>query len=446
MYLSKKLRAAAEGASMVLSGAATPYECCGLFDLCTDADLMSLSYQGADPFLDWITWRADLNCIIRKSFISYVAPAGTAAGSRASGLMPNPCADPNGVEFGKCEFGLRDFGRIGFEGPVRDLTTNKEMYCNTQPMYRLDGTLISDTREFDMLIATAAVIQELRGEIITGTVGSGGFAGFQALLDSSYHDPEGNPCPLMNSNVINWGGNAMDGGAGITWNGQAVGASYDLVDVLLAVYRRIRTRLGWSPLLSGNLTPGDMVLVMPSFLVQCLLNFYTCWSVCDSAVIATPADRLFRDNLNGGMFGAGAITLDGFKIPIIAYDWNTIAGPQTGDIYFLTGSVGATRLIEGQYLPMQNAAANMVGANASATDGGRLLTWADRVNMCYQQKVVMRPRLLLWAPWAEAVINDVRCAGPGGPLSPDPAETSYFPGGGSLNPASCPPVDVLQAV
>lgn len=445
MYLSKKLRALGEQRAMEISGAATPYECCGLFDLCTDADLMSLSYQGADPFLDWLTWRADVNCNIRKSFISYVAPSGAAAGSRSSGLMPNPCADPNGVEFGKCEFAIRDFGRIGREGPVRDLTQNQEMYCYTQPRYRLDGTLISDTREFDMYMATSAIIQDLRGEVITGTTGSGGFAGLQTLLDSSYHDPEGNPCPLMNSNVINWGGNPMAGGAGITWNGTAIGSTYDLVNVLLAVYRRIRQRLSWAPLLSGNLSPGDIVLAMPTFLIQCLLDFYTCWSICpDNAYIGSLEARTFRNNLNGGMFGAGTITLDGFQVPLIAYDWDTIAGPNTGDIYFLTGSVGATRLIEGQFLDMRQSVPLMVGAAATATDGGRILTWADRVNMCLQQKVVMRPRLLLWAPWAQAVINDVRCAGIGGPLSPDPAATSYFPGGASMTPASCPDVEVLR--
>jgi hypothetical protein len=215
MYLSKKLRASQEG-SMALSGAPTPYECCGLFDLCTDADLMSLSYQGADPFLDWLTWRANLECNIRKSFISYVAANGEAAGSGSSGRMSNPCADPNGTEFGKCEFLLHDFGRFGREAPVRDLTQNKEIYCATQPRYRLDGTLINDTREFNMLMATAVIIQDLRREVITGTRSGGGFNGLQVLLDSSYHDPDGNPCHLMNSNVINWAGNPMAGGAGIT--------------------------------------------------------------------------------------------------------------------------------------------------------------------------------------------------------------------------------------
>ena len=55
---------------LTISTMATIYGCCGLFDLCSDADLVSLSLQGADPFLDWIGWQATLECIVKKSFIA----------------------------------------------------------------------------------------------------------------------------------------------------------------------------------------------------------------------------------------------------------------------------------------------------------------------------------------------------------------------------------------
>jgi len=43
----------------------------------------------------------------------------------------------------------------------------------------------------------------------------------------------------------------------------------------------------------------------------------------------------------------------------------------------------------------------------------------------------------MWAPWAQARIQDVRCVQPGGVLSPDPEEMSFFPEC-SFMPADCP--------
>lgn len=424
-----------------VAGAPTPYECCGLFDPCAD-ELMSLSFRGADPFLDWLGWYPNVECNIVKEFIAYVRPE-TSNGVCTTGVMANPCTSPNGFEWGKCEFKLHDFARLGREGPVRDITTNKEMYCKTRPRLRLDGKVITDTRELDMTMAMDVLLQDLRKLVIVGNHASEGSAdGLQVLLDSSYHDPEGNPCPLMNSNVINWAGQPMAGGAGITWNGTAIGATYDIIDVLLAVYRRIRQRLSWAPMLNRPLTTGDMILVMPTFLIQCLLDFYTCWSVCSNSVMDSFESRTFRNSLNGGMFGFGQIQLDGFTIPLMGYDWETISGPKTGDMYLLTNQVGGTRLLEGQYLPLADAAA-IGGDLYGVTDGDKFLTWKILLNMCYKQNVAFRPRLLAWAPWAEAVFNNVQCAGVAGPLSPDACDSSFSPFG-SIEPAECASTEAVQ--
>ncbi len=50
---------------------------------------------------------------------------------------------------------------------------------------------------------------------------------------------------------------------------------------------------------------------------------------------------------------------------------------------------------------------------------------------------MLRPRLLMWAPWAQARVQDVVCAHVHKPLSPDPWETSFFPEG-SFSAATCP--------
>jgi len=65
-------------------------------------------------------------------------------------------------------------------------------------------------------------------------------------------------------------------------------------------------------------------------------------------------------------------------------------------------------------------------SDAMYTDGGRLLTWPVTDHTCVKQVVEMRPRILSWAPWAQARFEDVVCTGPAGPMSPDPEETSFF--------------------
>ena len=436
---------AIERKELTISTAPTLYECCGLFDLCSDRDLMSLSFKAQEPFLDWLGWQAELNCIIRKSFISWVRPENC-----VDAYLADPCAGPVSGEFGTCDFELRDFGRLRAMSPVRDITQNAMQYCANQPRYRLDGTPINNTREWDIRISTEVIMQTLKKLIITGNKASGGqFDGLQQLIRTGYTNPAGGLCPMMDSIVVDWAGNPLSGGAGITWNGAPVGATFNLVDVLLAAFRQIRQRIAWSPALaSQRWGVGNTVLVMPSFLVHCLLDYFTCWSVCPGdpmgggtvLTLNTLEGRRFRDSLLGSMFGYGMITLDGLTIPVVAYDWGTIQGPTRGDIYLLTGQIGSQRLINGQYLDMRAVpASGYPGAAAKFEylDGGRLLTWMESDHTCVEQVVEFRPRLLSWAPWAQVRIEDVACHGAGPVIGPDPC-TSFFPVT-SFTPASCPP-------
>lgn len=435
MYNTVKRR----NGDLTLGDLATIYGCCGLFDMCSDQDLMSLSLEGQNKFLDWLSWQLTNVCLVKKSFINYVRPAQS-QGACTDGYLGDPCADPNGVEWGACEFELRDFARLRRAGPVRDATMNDVRYCEMQPRYRLDGTPITDDREFDMRLATEAVLQDLKRMLITGNAATAGqFDGLAQLVASNYTDPTGRRCATMDSVVIEWNGNDLDGGNGITWNGAAVANTYDFIDVLAAVIRRIRQRISWAPALSAQpMGVGDMVLVMPTFMTRCLLDSYTCWSVCASTTTDTYEARTFRNQLLGGMFGDGRIYIDGFEIPLISYDWGLTQGPTTADIYLLTGKIGNVRLLNGQLLDMRAVPGGYPEAGYSYTDGGRILTWVERDHTCVQQIVEMRPRLLSWAPWANARIQNVVCNQPGGPLGPDPCDASYFVET-SFTPASCPP-------
>jgi len=421
------------------------YGCCNLFDLCND-ELMGLSFKGQEPFLDWLGWSPSIDCIIQRDFIHWVRPEYS-QGSPTGGYVSDPCEDRNGMEWGTCDFRLEDFGRIGRTGPVRDVSEHKERLCVRQPRYRLDGTPINSDAEFDMRVSTEGILQDLKRLIVTGNANTAGqWDGLERLVKTGYTDSAGYPCEMMDSMVIDWNSNPMAGGAGMTWNGAAMNGTPDIVAVLLAMFRRMRQRIAWAPALAAQtLGLGDMVIVAPTQHIQCILDFFTCWRVCDGDVSAAYSingfnadQREFRDSLiadtPSNMFGAGYITLDGTKIPLIAYDWELIKGPTRGDIYFLTGAVGNVKTINGEWLDMSGVQEHY--EDYRTTDGGRFIWWQENENTCAHWSGDMRPRMLMWAPFLQGRIQDVVCEGVTDPISPDPTDTSYFPES-SFVPAEC---------
>lgn len=426
-------RAIIVGGSSSVDTLATINGCCGLFDLCGDADLMSLSFQGVDPFLDWIGWEPTDVCKIIKNFITWVRPARS-TGTATPGYVGDPCGASYGVEWGTCDFTLDDFGRLRRKTPTRDITRNGLRLCENQPRYRLDGSPITDDMEFDMRLAVEVLMQDLKSYVITGNHATAGlFDGLELLVKDGYTASSGRPCGMMDSIVIDWNGNNLDGGAGMTWNGAAIANPTSIIAVLLAAYRRIRQRIRWSPTLAAqNMRVGDMVIVGTTEFLGCLKDAYTCWSVCpgvqyNEANLNTFEARTFRDRLEGGQFGFGRIYLDGFEIPLIAYDWELIKATGHSDFYLLTGSVGSVKLISGQYNDMRKVPQAPGGDLFDVTDGGRLLTWVNSDETCVERLVEMQPRILMWAPWAQMRVQDIVCNQPGGAISPDPDATSWFP-------------------
>lgn len=428
--------------SSSLSTMASIYGCCGLFDMCTDQDLMSLSFQGSNPFLDWIGWEFTDVCLIKKSFLAWARP-NYAGGTRTSGVLGNPCADPNTVDFGVCDFTLTDFGRLRRQGPTRDITKNNLRLCENQPRYRLDGTMITDVREYDLRLLTEVMLQDIAIEVMDGNAQTAGsFDGLKRLTKTGYTNSDGNPCPLMDSIIVDWNQNNFDGGAGETWNGASIGTTFDLVDVLIEIVRSIRKRIKWTPALGAPLAAGDMIIMLPQFLANCLLDFYTCWSVCPGKEfqpvnLQTMEARTFRNSLNGGAFGDGKITIDGMEISLLVNDVGTITNANVGDIWVLTGQVGSVKLIQGQTNDMRVPATADPNALFSYTDGGRLLVWTNGENTCLAVQSEMQPRLLSWAPWAQARIQDVSC-GQAAPFFTGDPNSPYFPGGPTgFYPAVC---------
>jgi hypothetical protein len=280
------------------------------------------------------------------------------------------------------------------------------------------------------------MLDDVRRALITGSTATAGqFDGLQRWVKNGYE------CSGLDSYVVNWAGNPMTGGAGITVNGNAVGTTFSFIDVLRDVNQQINQRISWSPMLRGQQkNPGDKILLLPSHWVQCLLDHFTCWFFCDGSqynetVINTLEGRDFRNSLDGGLFGYGSIKLGGEVIPLLAYDWELIKGPKTADIYLLTGAIGNVRIWEGEHLSADAVlseffnGAGITGADLGffTSDGGRVLGKVVDDELCLATRLWMALRLFCKAPWAQARFQNVQCLRSISPLSPDPLETSFYP-------------------
>jgi hypothetical protein len=424
---------------------ASLYGCCGLFDPCGSNDLLSLTLD-SEPFLDWLGWRSNNECRQFVKLLTYIGPAGTAAGTEGTGAAA-ACDDAAGVEFGSCELLLPDKGRIKRAGPVRDLTENNRKVCDEYPVFMKSGEQIGDELMWSVTLAGSALKQDLKRMVITGNASSANqFSGLNTLVNTGYVDAtSGRRCSSMDSIVVNWASHVM---------GYALNGTHDLVDYLIDIVRRIRQRAMWSNL--GGIAVGDMVLVMPSFLRDCLLDSFTCWSVCpgaqyNEANINTLEARTFRNTLNGGTYGQGQIFVDGTPVPIITYDWFSLsqAAPYfVGDIFVLTRRIGNVPTLWGQYLDMTEPAARFAEeagyGHYRALDGGRFLAYWKTDNECTQATLVMRPNVYLSAPWACARIQNVACQRPLNPLSADPTSSYYAEE--YLVAATCPEDYLIDAL
>lgn len=420
---------------LTVSNMPSIYGCLGLFDMCSDQDLMSLSFEGQQQLLDWIGWEPTSVCLIKRNFVTYVR-AESSGGVGSAGYIQEPCGDSNGVEWGTCDFTLNDFGRIRRHSPTRDITKTGLRLCEMSPRYRLDGSVINSDTEYEMRLVTEVMIQDMKRMIVSGNKNTPGhFDGLGRLVKTGYTNSDGFRCQAMDSLIVDWNHNSASGGNGVTWNGTAVANTYSLVDVIIALIRRIKSRVALAPALaSQGISVGDIVFVAPENVLLCLLDAYTCWSVCPGvqyheANLNTYEARTFRNNLNGGMFGKGRIYVDGFEIPLMAYGWGLL-DESTGyaDAYILTGKIGSVRTISGQFNDMRAGLKNYpeLSSAMNYTDGGRLLTWTEQDKVCAYREVETQPRLLMWAPWAQARIEDINCAQLGGFVSPDPF-SQYFP-------------------
>jgi hypothetical protein len=112
------------------------------------------------------------------------------------------------------------------------------------------------------------------------------------------------------------------------------------------------------------------------------------------------------------------------------------------DVYILTRRIGSLDVLYGEYLDLreyENRVKKYAPAfSAKADAAGRFVSKAKEDNWCTTLMMGMSPELYLSAPWAQVRISGVACAKMRRPVSGDPFQPDYLPGGGLLYKASVP--------
>lgn len=420
----------------------TMYGCTGLFGLCGPDEIIGMSMKD-DPFVDWLGFFPDTVC---ERFIkgwTYTDQEGTGDRSVVGTVYGDACDDPPTAEKGVCEFFIGDFGTLracGETVKVADIGLRK---CDKQPTYTIPVEGVGPIRidndlDLETLTGAQTVKHELSRLLVTGDKSvTGQFDGLTNLVKTGYTSIEGNRCTEMDSVVVDWGNDNLDG---------LVNGHGSIITKVRDVWRRIRWRIQQTGM--GSPTEGDVILLMPTWLSWEFLDEWAFWSFKEQAsngnqVVYRDAYELrdFRDRYNGGVYGGGYITVDGFNIHILPHDWAPISQDAPNfcaDIYLLVRRIGNRRVMQGQYIPMDlgaDAVAQYAGYNyfqTEAMQGGRALRWFKYDNACVKPCLLIRPRVYLETPWAQGVIQNV-CVNPQfNPMSPDPQSNYFF---GTTTPA-----------
>ncbi len=399
----------------------------GLFSLCGENDIVSALVRD-DALLRWLPWLPNNE---RNRFIkvlSWVGPEGSSWDVQVPTqgyLGEDNCAPPNSVEWGKCEIVLNKglYGRCGQDIAAIDIGYK---YCNAEPIYRIDGTVINNDAEWQLSLASSVLKDDLSEHLIIGDQSTPQqMNGLEQLITTGYVDARtGEPCSQVDSIVYDWANASISG----------------IYVLLVEIVNRIKLRARAA---GGVNVTRDLTIMLPSFLRDCLVNEVACEGPCASSVVdATVAiintnARADRDRyLTGGANGDGWIPINGVPVSFLVNDWIPFqscpgggAGSYVSDIYVLTRRLGNRTVLRGEFQNLTPSAAalakNFGSQQFRVTDGGKFLVYSKADETCFNTCILTRPGIYVSAPWAQARITNVCCSTTLTPISPDP-DTEYF--------------------
>jgi hypothetical protein len=214
---------------------------------------------------------------------------------------------------------------------------------------------------------------------------------------------------------------------------------------MVQMYRTIQYRAQGG--LGGPIDPMEMLWVsVPEVIdgiIDCIAcTYYPCQAGAGSANLNISADMAanFRDRMyREQVFHIDGIDIPWLKDPCVTHTTGLRFGDETcADLFLLTRRHGPMELLFGEYQDMATAPdKTMFGVDANShafsTDGGRFLATVEWLKWCATASLLLKPRIIVLAPWLCGRITNVCVRSPQHYPSPEPT-SSYFVDGGHGTP------------
>lgn len=398
------------------------YGACNIFDgNCTDNPALSrLANQNISKILALFPPTATAVYRRQSKYLTHLFnDAVDPHQERCSTDAPTP-------DIGICNVVCEGFGHLMQGGPRR-YSTDERLYTSdyTQRRY-VDGSIIANNRDFDRQVAAELLVAAWTADIINGAGAPNQMTGIaQTLTNAMLLD--GN-CALLKPSVVDWVGLPMNDTVSIgkTRNGDPIAATAQIIDVLEARLAEIKKLISQTPALRGQrLQYGDIVLLMPAALMECLKNHFLCFKPCGVTTISTEYSAQKEIFYQSNFGGDAEITINGTAIPIF-----TDEGVTAGDMFLLVRRVGNIEIWQHEYKDyLQTASPEIV--NGNTFENGKFVETLkhDNGSVCYNIILRVEPRLCLVAPQLQTWIQNVACTSTLPVLPPVDPE-----------PLDCPPV------
>jgi len=405
-----------------------------IFDCCSPGDVFGLQVQ-TNGLMQWLGWRPNKYYRRRVDFIPWWGPEGTAAGSPETGAT-DPCANPHSWEYGVCGYDLCHTSWYSIASEGLDPHTIVQERCETSPRFRLNGVQIVDDVEWQMNGIMNVQAQQIRRAQIHGNhANANEMNGLESLIRAGYENDDGVACPFIDSSIVDWGHDDLDG------DGNGFGNFFNYLDEWV-------TEVEYRAQGIGTIAEVDMVLLTSRFMATCLLDAYACYTTCGVNSLNDVTDQALRAQqrasrmaLNGGPLydgtrAVGYLNLkSGRRLPIIVEDVLDITRPADmfcTDVYVLVRRIGSIDVLYGEYLDLRIYEARVkkqfpqFGVRTDVA--GRFAIKGKEDNFCLSIEMGTSPEIYLSAPWAQLRIQDVCCGRERKPIVGDPFQPQYLPG------------------
>jgi hypothetical protein len=396
-----------------------------IFDPCTAGDIFGLQVA-THGLMNWLGFRSNKFYRRRVDFITWWGPEGTYAETSNTGAVA-PCDDPDGWEYGTCGYELLHTSWYARAGEALDPHTIVQDRCETTPRYRLNGKQITDDVEWQANGIMNVLQQGIRRDLIHGNhANANEMNGLEQLIVTGYTDANSELCPMVDSILVDWASDDLDGDV----NG--LGNFFDYLDEVI-------TEIEWRASAMGTIGEQDMAIVTSRFMATCLLDAFACYTTCGVTSTGDITDQALRANqraarreLNGGPLYDGRNAVGYIHLKRSGDNYCT-------DVYILSRKVGSIDVLYGEYLDLRvwesRVRKHDKDFRGRSDQGGRFAMKGKEDNFCTQLIIGTSPEIYLAAPWAQVRFSDVCCARERQPLTGDPFQKDYMPGGSNLYPA-----------